>query len=388
MPRGEGDRSARPARRRRRGARTGPGESRLTVWGAPSPGTAGLPGAEAGSPLLLGPAPVPKHVTVLSAGPPWSHTDAVAGRRQPPSGKGTEHEQLWPLVLHPLLSRGSGRAPQASGEGSSRAFLVPQRVFLTEVRGGPPPTWAAASPLSPGPAQVAGVGGGTPRRGPRRGWGGLRACTWGCGGSRQVQRLQRSAGHPRRPQRGCPLRLAARQVPVHGHSLCPGPAHRHCHPHFTAQDSKTHRVRVACARPRGSLEAGSFQMPADGCPSQSWDRRLLSRQEVRAAPGTWGAEWLTVDTARGGRWAGHGDWELVHRPPTATALLCDDPAPGSQTTLTPGQAELCWARFPADGQGPLALDVSSSRDTELSGEAGSRLAQAPAQSMCAVPLPV
>lgn len=299
MPRGEGDRSARPARRRWRGARTGPGESRLTVWGAPPPGTAGLPGAEAGSPLLLGPAPVPKHVTVLSAGPPRSHTDAVAGRRQPPSGKGTEHEQLWPLVLHPLLSRGSGRAPQASGEGSSRAFLVPQRVFLTEVRGGPPPTWAAASPLSPGPAQVTGVGGGTPRRGPRRGWGGLRACTWGCGGSRQVQRLQRSAGRPRRPQRGCPLRLAARQVPVHGHSLCPGPAHRHCHPHFTAQDSKTHRVRVACARPRGSLEAGSFQMPADGCPSQSWDWRLLSRQEVRAAPGTWGAEWLTVDTARG-----------------------------------------------------------------------------------------
>lgn len=299
MPRGEGDRSARPARRRRRGARTGPGESRLRVWGAPPPGTAGLPGAEAGSPLLLGPAPVPKHVTVLSAGPPRSHTDAVAGRRQPPSGKGTEHEQLWPLVLHPLLSRGSGRAPQASGEGSSRAFLVPQRVFLTEVRGGPPPTWVAASPLSPGPAQVAGVGGGTPRRGPRRGWGGLRACTWGCGGSRQVQRLQRSAGHPRRPQRGCPLRLAARQVPVHGHSLCPGPAHRHCHPHFTAQDSKTHRVRVACARPRGSLEAGSFQIPADGCPSQSWDRRLLSRQEVRAAPGTWGAEWPIVDTAWG-----------------------------------------------------------------------------------------
>lgn len=171
MPRGEGDRSARPARRRRRGARTGPGESGLTVWGAPPPGTAGLPGAEAGSSLLLGPAPVPKHVTVLSAGPPRSHTDAVAGRRQPPSGKGTEHEQLWPLVLHPLLSRGSGRAPQASGEGSSRAFLVPQRVFLTEVRGGPPPHLGGC--LSPEPGSRTGrrSGGRDPASGTTQGLG-------------------------------------------------------------------------------------------------------------------------------------------------------------------------------------------------------------------------
>lgn len=231
------------------------------------------------------------------------------------------------------------------------------------------------------------MGGGTPRRGPRRGWGGLRACTWGCGGSRQVQRLQRSAGRPRRPQRGCPLRRP--------YSRCPCTGTRCAQALHTGIVSRTLLHRTLRLTECESLAQGHgvrwrpavFKCPVTGVlPSRgigvcSPDRRSELPQALGEPSGR---PW----TQHGGRWAGHGDWELVHRPPTATALLCDDPAPGSQTTLTPGQAELCWARFPADGQGPLALDVSSSRDTGLSGEAGSRLAQAPAQSMCAVPLPV
>lgn len=45
------------------------------------------------------------------------------------------------------------------------------------------------------------------------------------------------------------------------------------------------------------------------------------------------------------------------------------------------QAELGWARFPADGRVPFALNVSSSLDTGLSREADSHLTQAQAQNI-------
>lgn len=99
---------------------------------------------------------------------------------------------------------------------------------------------------------------------------------------------------------------AACPAPAHGRSLCPGPPERHRHPHVTAQDTKTHRVRGVCPRPRGSVEAGSSQTPADGPPKRAsfpivpWC--LLSGHEVRANPGTLGTEFRvtpTVDTAQG-----------------------------------------------------------------------------------------